>query len=171
MTCMAMALSAYGTRLNPKELNQKLKNMPASQGGFVQKSSVAQFVAPAYVGGLRFNKNVKSWPNKEVLSAVWTGENPISRIDQALARGYIVAAQVDTRLNTAVVDQHWVVIVKRSGDDYQIIDPLTPAEAANRIASLKARYMNYVPSSSIETNLRNAIISTMVYTKSSGSGN
>jgi hypothetical protein len=171
MTCMAMALSAYGTRLNPKELNQKLKNMPASQGGFVQKSSVAQFVAPAYVGGLRFNKNVKSWPNKEVLSAVWTGENPISRIDQALARGFIVAAQVDTRLNTAVVDQHWVVIVKRSGDDYQIIDPLTPAEAANRIASLKARYMNYVPSSSIETNLRNAIISTMVYTKSSGSGN
>ena len=171
MTCMAMALSAYGTRLNPQELNQKLKNMPSNQGGYKQNSSVTQFDAPAFVGGLRFNNNVQSWPDKDVPWARWTGENPISRIDQALARGYIVVAQVDTRLNTAVVDQHWVVIIKRSGDDYQIIDPLTPPNAANRITSLKARYMNHIPSESAETNLRNAIISTMVYTKPSGSGN
>jgi hypothetical protein len=171
MTCMSMALSANGTRLNPKEMNQKLKNMPPNQGGFDRTNSIVKFLAPAYLGGLQYNKNVKSWPNKQVDWAEWTGENPISRIDQALAKGHIVVAQVDTRLNTAVVDQHWVVIVKRSGDDYQIIDPLTPPDAANRITSLKARYMNHIPSESVETNLRNAIISTMVYTKPSGSGN
>ncbi|WP_420629073.1 NBR1-Ig-like domain-containing protein [Candidatus Leptofilum sp.] len=171
MTCMAMALSAYGTRLTPQEMNQRLKNMPANQGGFSANSSVTPFLAPAYLGGLQYNKNVKSWPNKQVDWAVWTGENPISRIDKALAKGHIVVAQVDTRLNTAFVDQHWVVIVKRSGDDYQMIDPLTPPTAVNRITSLKARYMNHIPSQSAETNLRNAIISTMVYTKPSGSGN
>ena len=137
MTCMAMALSAYGTRFNPQELNQKLKNTPSGQGGFKPGSSVTAFAVPYYLGGLSNNKNVKSWPNKQVEWAVWTGENPISRIDNALAKGHIVVAQVDTRLNTAVVDQHWVVIVKRSGDDYQIIDPLTPPTAANRITSLK----------------------------------
>ena len=170
MTCMAMALSAYGTRLNPQELNQKLKNLPPNQGGFQQGSSVTAFAVPAFLGGLNNNRNVKSWPNKQVDWAEWTGENPISRIDRALAQGHIVVAQVDTQLNTAVVDQHWVVIVKRSGDDYQIIDPLTPPSAGNRITSLKARYMRYVPSDSAETNLRNAIISTMVYTKGSGAG-
>lgn len=170
MTCMSMALSAYGLRLNPQEVNQKLKNMDHSQGGFKKTDSVVQFKAPFFLGGLTYNKNVKSWPNKEVNWAVSTDENPIARIDKALASGHIVVAQVDTRLNTAVVDQHWVVIVKRTGDDYQIIDPLTPADAPNRITSLKTKYMRYVPSQSIETNLRNAIISTMVYTKSNGSG-
>ncbi|MBK8129101.1 MAG: hypothetical protein IPK53_09245 [bacterium] len=114
---------------------------------------------------------MQSWPNKPVDWAVWTGEDPITRIDQALARGHIVVAQVDMRLNTAVVDQHWVVIVQRSGDDYQIIDPLTPPDAPNRITSFKAKYMRHVPSDSVETNLRNAIISTMVYTRANGAGN
>ncbi|MBK8986362.1 MAG: C39 family peptidase [Chloroflexi bacterium] len=171
MTCMAMALSAYGTRINPQELNQRLKNLDPSQGGYERTNSIVKFLAPFYVGGLQFNKNVQSWPNKPVDWAVWTGEDPITRIDQALARGHIVVAQVDMRLNTAVVDQHWVVIVQRSGDDYQIIDPLTPPDAPNRITSLKAKYMRHVPSDSVETNLRNAIISTMVYTRANGAGN
>ncbi len=145
--------------------------MDPNQGGFKKTDSVVKFLAPAYLGGLQYNKNVQSWPNKKVDWAVWTGENPISRIDQALARGYIVVAQVDTKLNTAVVDQHWVVIVKRTGDDYQIIDPLTPPNVSARITSLKAKYMRSVPSQSVETNLRNAIISTMVYTKGNGAGN
>ena len=171
LTCMAMALSAYGTRINPKELNQRLRSMDPNQGGFNRNDSVVRFIAPFYVGGLQFNKNVRSWEHKHVDWSSWTGENPITRIDRALARGHIVVAQVDMRLNTAVVDQHWVVLVHRSGDDYQIIDPLTPHDAANRITSLKAKYMRYVPSDSVETNLRNAIISTMVYTRASGSGN
>jgi uncharacterized protein YvpB len=171
MTCMAMALSVNGLRINPQELNQRLKKTSPNQGGFKQGESITPFLAPSYLGGLQYNKNVRSWPNKKVAWTDWTGENPISRIDKALARGHIVAAQVDTKLNTAVVDQHWVVIVNRAGDDYQIIDPLTPANAANRITSLKAKYMRTQPSASVATNLRNAIISTMVYTKGNGAGN
>ncbi len=171
LTCMTMAISAYGTRITPQELNQKLKNLPFDQGGFDASSSVTKFLVPFYIAKLQYNKNVQSWPDKKVDWAVWTGENPITRIDQALAKGHIVVAQVDLNMVTAVVDQHWVVIVQRVGDDYQIIDPLTPPDAPNRITSLKAKYMRHVPSDSVETNLRNAIISTMVYTPASGSGN
>ncbi|MEM7333510.1 MAG: NBR1-Ig-like domain-containing protein [Chloroflexota bacterium] len=169
MTCMAMALTANGIRLNPQELNQRLKNTPPASGGFKPNSSVTQFAVPWYIGRLYNGKNVKSWPNKHVDWAVWTGENPITRIDNALARGHIVVAQVDSWLNTAVIDQHWVVIVKRVEDDYLMLDPLTLPSANNRVTSLKAKYMNHIPSISIEDNLRNAIISAMVFSKG-GSG-
>ena len=177
MTCMAMALSANGVRINPQELNTKLKTLPTTQGYFANSSNV-WFHAPlyAYPGILANRGNMRSWPQaKEAYlneTTFWTDTvSPITRIDQALARGDIVVAQVDMRLNTAVVDQHWVVIVQRSGDDYQIIDPLTPPDAAHRVTSLKAKYMRHVPSDSVETNLRNAIISTIVYTRANGAGN
>lgn len=169
LTCMAMALSANGMRFNSQELNQRLKSTPPNRGGF-KNDSVTNFLAPWYIGGLTNNKNIRSWQNKKVDWTDWTGENPISRIDNGLKRGHIVVAQVDSWLNTAVVDQHWVVIVKRAGDDYLIIDPLTPPDSQNRITSLKERYMNHVPSETAETNLRNAIISTMIFSKGSGAG-
>ncbi|MCP4425985.1 MAG: cellulase family glycosylhydrolase [Chloroflexi bacterium] len=173
MTCMAMALSAHGARINPQELNNNLKNRQSDQGGYEPHSSSVPFLAPFYIGGLSFNKNVQSWPNKPVDWAVWTGENPITRIDQALAKGHIVVAQVDSRLNTAVVDQHWVVIVKRTpdGGDYLMIDPLTPPQQNNiQPRSLMSKYGNSSPSATHETNLRNAIKSHIIYHKSGGAG-
>ncbi len=177
MTCTAMALSAHGHNINPQALNRKLKALPTSQG-FPENSSNMWFHAPLHVSpGTMVNKgNMRSWPEaKEKYlqdTTFWPANvNPIERIDRALASGNIVLAQVDSRLVTAVVDQHWVIIVHRSGDDYQIIDPLTPPTASPRITSLKARYMKHVPSDSVETNLRNAIISTIVFSKGNGAGN
>jgi hypothetical protein len=171
MTCMAMALTAFGTRFNPAELNQHLKTI--GDEGFV--SSSVQFVAPFHVGGLSFRRNVRSWEDSDIPDSTWTGEDPIQRIDQALAEGNIVVAQVDTKPNNGLYDsnmeQHWVVIVKRTpgGDDYLILDPIIRADAVQtQPLSLMTKYGNRVPSETHEVNLRNAIKSTLVYHKPGG---
>lgn len=173
MTCMAMALSAYGTRITPKELNQRLIQL----GSQAIVGSNVQFVAPFFIGNLKFNKNVKSWPNSDISAAVWTGEDPIQRIDNALAAGKIVVAQVDTKPNNGFYnnnnEQHWVVLVKRTpaADDYLMIDPLTPPEQVlTQPRSLMAKYGDPIPSRPHSENLRNAIKSTLVYDRADAAG-
>ncbi len=136
-----------------------------------------QFVGPAYVGQLRYKGNVTSWPQNADDNAVWTGENPITRIDNALAAGQMVLTQVDAKPNNGLfdsnIDQHWVIIVKKTpeNDDYLIIDPLTPPSQVNEQPfSLMSKYGISVPSQSNEVNLRNSIRSTLVYHKPGGSG-
>lgn len=173
MTCMTMALTANGTRINPKEMNQRL----IAIGEQAVSGSNVYFRAPFYIGSLGFRKNVRSWPKDDVQASTWTGEDPIQRIDNALSAGEIVVAQVDTKPNNGFYnsnnEQHWVVIVKRTpdGSDYLMIDPLTsPDQVLNQPRSLMAKYGNSVPSRSNEENLRNAIKSTLVYYKAGGSG-
>jgi hypothetical protein len=172
MTCMAMALTAHGTPVTPQQLNEKAKAAGAFGG------SAIQFYAPASIGNLKYKMNVASWPDSGVDHAVWTGEDPIQRIDNALADGHIVIAQVDTKPNNGFYnssnEQHWVVIVKRTpdGSDYLMIDPLTlPQHANTQPRSLMSKYGSPAPSASNETNLRNAIKSTLVYHKPGSGGN
>jgi hypothetical protein len=171
MTCMAMALTVNGTPVTPQQLNEKAKAAGAFGG------SAIQFYAPGSIGGLKYKMNVASWPDSGVAHAVWTGEDPIQRIDNALADGLIVIAQVDTKPNNGFYnsdnEQHWVVIVKRTpdGSDYLMIDPLTlPKHANTQPRSLMSKYGSPAPSASHETNLRNAIKSTLVYHKPGGGG-
>ena len=169
MTCMAMAMSAFGSRVTPAELNQKLKTI--GDQGFID--SDVRFRGPQNVGGPRFGGNAPSWEKDSNSNQPWTGENPIQRIDNALAQGNIVVAQVDTNPNNTVVDQHWVILLKRTQDgaDYQMLDPLTPQQHLGRQPkSLMDKYGERVPSQSNETNLRNAIKSSIIYHKPGGSG-
>jgi hypothetical protein len=173
MSCMAMALTAYGHRITPPELNQKLKSM--GNNGF--RGSSVQFIGPSFIGQLRYKGNVTSWPQNADDNAIWTGENPIVRIDNALAEGQMVLTQVDSKPNNGLFDsnieQHWVIIVKRTpeGSDYLIIDPLTPPHQVDQQPfSLMEKYGISVPSYSNEKNLRNSIRSTLVYYKPGGSG-
>ncbi len=167
MTCMAMALSAYGARVNPQELNERLKL--EGENGFI--GSNVQFIAPTYVlNGLRQGNNLRSYESAAVPFSEWSGEDPIARIDQALALGHIVLAQVDTKPNDGLfdsnVEQHWVIIVKRTpaGDDYLILDPVTPPEQVrDQPRSLMVKYGTRIAGQSNEINLRNAIQSTLVY--------
>ena len=172
MTCMAMALSAYGLQFTPPELNQKLKDLGSN--GF--RGSSVQFAGPSVIGQLRY-QNVASWPETADDNAVWTGENPIERINNALAAGKMVLAQVDSKPNNGLfdsnIDQHWVIIVKGTpeGNDYLIIDPLTPPHQVDQQPfSLMAKYGISVPSQTNEVNLRNSIRSALIYHKPGGSG-
>jgi hypothetical protein len=169
MTCMAMGLTAYGARFNPAELNERLKT--EGDNGFI--GSNVQFIAPAIVlPGLRQGANLKSFEDSDIPFAKWTGEDPIGRIDTALAKGQIVLAQVDTKPNDGLfnsnIEQHWVILVKRTpaGDDYLILDPVVPADQVrDQPRSLMVKYGNRVAGQTNEINLRRAIKSTLVYHK------
>ena len=167
MTCMAMALTAFGKRMNPLELNERLKL--EGDNGFI--GSNVQFIAPAFVlPGVRQGKNLRSFQDADIPFSEWTGEDPIGRIDASLALGHIVLTQVDTKPNDGLfnsnVEQHWVIITQRTpgGDDYLILDPVVPADQVrDQPRSLMVKYGNRVAGQSNENNLRNAIKSTIVY--------
>ncbi len=175
LTCMAMAISANGHRLNPAELNSAVTRI----GSRAIVGSNVMFIAPALVlPGLVQGANLKSWPDSPVQWAVWKPDvHPLTRINEALARGEVVLAQVDTQPNNGYydgnVEQHWVVIVgvTAEGDDYLILDPITPSHHRDsQPSSLMAKYGRGRPGDSAETNLRNAIKSTLVYYKRTGKG-
>ena len=167
LTCQAMMLTACGLPVAPPELNERLRTLGTN--GF--RGSDVQFVAPTHVlPGLTQGKNVRSWPDADIPWTQWTGENPIVRIDQALAAGHVVMAQVDRAPNNAYyhsnTEQHWVILVSRTpdGSDYLILDPMTPAgQLHNQPISLMRKYGNAAPSRPHEENLRHAIKSALIY--------
>jgi len=167
MCCMAMALTAHGARLNPAELNERLKR--EGDNGF--RGANIQFIGPTYVlAGLRQGRNLRSYPDDNVLSSEWTGEDPIQRIERNLTAGAIVLAQVDTQPNNGSynsnIEQHWVILLRRTpgGDDYLILDPVVPAsQVGEQPRSLMLKYGNRQPGRSHDENLRQAIKSTLVY--------
>jgi hypothetical protein len=167
LTCHAMMLTAYGLPFTPLELNRRLRDF--GDNGF--HGSNVQFAAPTLLhSGLTKGRNVRSWPDSDIPWSEWTGQNPIARIDQALAAGHIVLAQVDRAPNNAYyhssAEQHWVILVSRTpdGSDYLILDPITPADQLhNHPISLMRKYGNPAPSRPHEENLRHAIKSALIY--------
>jgi hypothetical protein len=167
MTCYAMMLTAYGRRYNPAELNNRLKQI--GDDGF--RGPVVQFMAPTLLlPGLTRHGNLRSNRSPVLDWTEWTGEDPIARIDSAIAAGHTVIAQVDRAPNDghyhADTESHWVILVSRTADgsDYLMLDPMTPAnQVTDQPRSLMAKYGRRVPSRSNEENLRNAIQSALVY--------
>ena len=167
MSCMAMALTAHGRRLTPLELNDRLK----SEGDNGFRGGNVQFIGPTYVlSGLRQGNNKRTYENPVLDATTWDSEDQLARIDRNLAAGAIVLAQVDTRPNDGLynsnIEQHWVIIVKRTpdGGDYLIIDPVVPADQVrNQPRSLMLKYGDRKANRSNDENLRQAIKSTLVY--------
>jgi hypothetical protein len=164
MTCMAMALSAAGTRLTPREMNRRA----IAIGPQAIDGSVIQFNAPRLIGNLRRTGNMASLPNSGIRFTDPPTENPIQRIDRHIAAGNIVLAQVDTNPNNGFYnsdsEQHWVILVQRTpdGSDYLMLDPLKPPTQMQP-RSMMAKYGNPHPSHSHEDNLRHAIKSALIY--------
>ncbi len=167
LTCYAMMLTAYGLRVTPADLNRRFSQL--GEEGF--RGSDVQFNAPPrLLPGLSLGRNLRSWPTPEIAWTDWTGEDPIARIDKAIADGYTVLAQVDRTPNNAFyhanTEQHWVILVARTpdGSDYLMLDPITPpGQLANQPLSLMRKYGNPAPSRPHEENLRHAIKSALIY--------
>ncbi|MFZ0548600.1 MAG: NBR1-Ig-like domain-containing protein, partial [Candidatus Promineifilaceae bacterium] len=167
LTCYAMMLTTYGMRFNPAELNNRLKQI--GNDGF--RGPVVQFVAPTrLLPGLTLHGNLRSNRSPVLAWTQWTGEDPIARIDNALAQGHTVIAQVDRNPNDAHyqadTESHWVILVARTADgsDYLILDPMTSSnQITDQPRSLMLKYGRRIPSRSNEENLRNAIQSALVY--------
>lgn len=122
LTCLTMLANIFGHATTPDQFNRDMVTRGGFINGYFTRWEALSKVYPDII-----------FEGKADAPAV------ISRIDASLQAGRPVAVQVDLTPATAYsdIDQHWVLVVARSGDDYYINDPsnLTPGAT-----SLMARY-------------------------------
>jgi hypothetical protein len=107
LTSLAMVANYYGANETPDALNDKLKAV----GGF-QGALVIPAVMPAALPGIRYIKYVPS-ENQPA---------PMAEIDASLAASKPVIVEVDYSPAPGL-QNHWVVLYAKQGDDYLIRDP------------------------------------------------
>ncbi|HET6821456.1 MAG TPA: SH3 domain-containing protein [Anaerolineales bacterium] len=146
LTSVAMLLSGHGYVETPKTLNQKLKNVQ----GFVSAA-------------IRWNYISQLYPNVTVKSNIscTTTPAPLDLIDSAIAAGQPAIVQVDSSPANGI-QTHWVVIYKKRGDDYLMLDPWPYQPDITKEDLLMQRYARGNP-------LRRAISHVILY-EAFGSG-
>jgi hypothetical protein len=121
MTCFAMTASTFGNAVTPLELNELM----IQRGGFV-------------------NGYFTRWDALDVVydtivyeSKIDNGAGALSQIDAWLQQQRPIPVLVDNTPQTAYsdMDQHWVLVVGRYGEDYLIHDPIDTV--AGHISLLK----------------------------------
>ena len=119
LTSDAMLVSGHGYVETPKTLNAKLK----SRGGFVDAAIVWGAVTSIYPQVVYRN-----------LILCRDTAAPLSQINASIAAGQPVLVEVDSSPN-AGLQTHWVVLYKKQGDDYLMLDPWPyPAESGQEVA-------------------------------------
>lgn len=161
ITCYAMMLSTFNEHQTPWELNNRFLTLPPGHG---YNGSDVFFIAPASAySHVTFVGNFKPFQDTGATFAVHD-PNLIGRIDQALAAGQAVIAQVDTDPSdpyTLASEQHWVLLLARLQDDYLIVDPFT-----GESLSLLSKYGQQSRPEAVESALKNAIKSAIIYASS-----
>lgn len=111
MTCLTMTANFYGHAVTPDQYNLLMVQRGGFTNGYFTRWDALHVVYPDIV----FDAKVEFGPAL------------IGRIDASLQAGRPVTALVDLTPNTAYSDndQHWVLILQRSGNDYLINDPWT----------------------------------------------
>jgi len=123
LTCMAMVANGFGAEETPETLNDRLKGA----GGFIG-ALVIPAAMPRVVAGVRF-ANYIPCENQPA---------PMAEINAALAAGKPVIVEVDYSPAHGL-QNHWVVLYDRKGDDYLIHDPW-PFPVENKEVLLTSRY-------------------------------
>ena len=75
-----------------------------------------------YYGNLFVWKSIEKLLPGLLFTAKYTGSN-LDKIDESLARKMPVLVHVDYNPATSLIDQHWVLVVGKSGSSYIINDP------------------------------------------------
>ena len=112
ITTIAMRLG-----LTPDVVNDRLKAV----GGFTGANVYWQMVQVAFPELTDF----------QYILCYWTLA-PLDRIDSRLAEGIPVHVHVDLYNETASMEQHWVLLVGKNGDDYVMNDPWTGKQGSFR---------------------------------------
>lgn len=124
MTCIAMFIAYKGYGITPGQLNTLLR-----QRGIYYQGYLTPWDAAAQVySSIQFSGREQR------------GQALLQKIDAYLQRGIPVLANVDITPQNAYnsnMDQHWVLIVSKYGDDYLINDP---AEMQEGVISLRDKY-------------------------------
>jgi hypothetical protein len=123
LTCMTMVADGFGNDVTPQTLNEKMK----AAGGF-QGALVVPAVLPNVLPGIRYQKYIQC-DNPPA---------PIADIDATLDAGLPVIVEVDYSPAPGM-QNHWIVLYDRQGDDYLIQDPW-PYPVETKEVTLTSRY-------------------------------
>ncbi len=123
LTDLAMVCTFYGFDVDPATLNDRMKE----RGGF-QAAYVIPAVLPSAVPGMIYRNFIQCR----------TYPAPMAEIDASLGLGKPVIVEVDYAPK-AGLQNHWVVIYAKQGEDYLIRDPW-PFPIETREVTLKERY-------------------------------
>ncbi|MGE5249616.1 MAG: C39 family peptidase [Bacteroidota bacterium] len=123
LTSMSMVCSAHGFDVTPDQLNDEMRDAGGFQGAFVM---------PVYIG-----KAVPGMRQANYIECP-TQPAPLAEIDSYLAAGKPVIVEVDYS-PSAGVQNHWIVLTQKQGDDYVIQDPW-PYPSDTQQTSLTAKY-------------------------------
>jgi len=104
ITCVSMMLKHLGYDTDPARLNTWLIANSGYSGNLFVWASIERLLP-----GLKF-------------TAKYTGPQ-LDKIDESLAKKIPVMVHVDYNPDTSLVEQHWVLVVGKSGAYYVIIDP------------------------------------------------
>lgn len=124
LTCVAMLASGHGYPETPRTLNQKLK----ARNGFVDAAIVWGTLSSIYA-------QIITKP----LILCYDTDAPLAQIDAALAAGQPVIVQVDQG-PAAGLQTHWVVLYKKQGDDYLMLDPWPHPTESGQSVLMMPRY-------------------------------
>lgn len=123
LTDLAMVCTYYGFDVDPAVLNDRMKD----RGGF-QAAYVIPAVLPSTVPGMIYRNFIQCR----------TYPAPMAEVDASLALGKPVIVEVDYAPK-AGLQNHWVVVYAKRGEDYLIRDPWPyPVETGE--VTLKERY-------------------------------
>ncbi|MCP4359486.1 MAG: SH3 domain-containing protein [Chloroflexi bacterium] len=112
LTSLTMVMDHFGANETPQTLNQKMVASGGFNGAWI-KGFMVPGLFPQY--GVKRQKYVEC-KNKPA---------PMADIDAGLEVGSLIVVQVDREEDRAFEDEdgHWVVLVKKTGTDYDMWDP------------------------------------------------
>lgn len=128
LTCLTMLVNGYGFSETPSSMNKKLKDMGSGNG---------------FLGGLIvWDGLTRAFPGIIFRRIIICRDQPapLDAIGASLDAGQPVVVEVD-RSPAPGLQNHWVVLVSRSGSDYLMLDPWpnppdpTPVSLSGRFAA------------------------------------
>ncbi len=128
LTCLSMLANRVGRSITPDGLNAALAALGEGVGfGGATRNLMIFTGLPAIFPEIKFRDRL------------WQGgiAAGMARIDAALAAGLAVVVQLDSAPNMADLQEHWVLLHAKQGEDYVIHDPMIHPPAPG---SLLARY-------------------------------
>jgi hypothetical protein len=117
VTCLTMLANGYaapGAALTPVDVNARLAALGPGAGFGGATNNLVFF------GAL---PRVCRWVTYK--DRAWQADaGTLARVDASLARGFPVVVQIDAQIDLAGLQEHWVLLVAKQGDDYVMYDPL-----------------------------------------------
>ena len=110
IVCITMTLRAMGIDIYPDQLNDALVRIGGFDGAKVYWLAVEDVQPNVY---------------RDRYIECYYGTRPLYVIDELLSQGCPVMVHVDYDIDTPKLEQHWILVIGKIGNDYFAIDPIT----------------------------------------------